>query len=223
MISFLRGKVIELGKTYIILDVQGVGYQVHMPTKALNRLATEASQVNPVRGKTPLASAGHAQRAGRTSNGIKEVRVYTQMFFNQREGRSQLYGFLKKDDLETFDLLTSISGIGPKNAMHILSSIEIGELVAAVSKEDEGYLRKVSGLGPKTAKRLIVELRDITKKPEFARFLQGNVANESEAIDALISLGYQKNIAIEAIRKISSKKKDVEGIVKEALKALSKK
>ncbi|OHB16626.1 MAG: Holliday junction DNA helicase RuvA [Parcubacteria group bacterium RIFCSPLOWO2_01_FULL_40_65] len=198
MISFLRGKVIELGKTYIILDVNGVGYSVYLPTKAIDSL----SDIN---------------------NEVKEIGVYTQMFFNQREGTSRLYGFLKKEDLGTFDLLTSISGIGPKNAMHILSSIEIGELVAAVSKEDEGYLRKVSGLGPKTAKRLIVELKDIAKKPEFARFLQGNVANESEAIDALISLGYQKNMAIEAIRKISSKKKDVEEIVKEALKALSKK
>jgi len=198
MISFLRDKVIELGKTYIILDVNGVGYSIYIPVKAINSL----SKINEE---------------------VKEVNLYTQMFFNQREGTSQLYGFLKKGDLETFDLLTSISGIGPKNAMHILSSIEIGELVAAVSKEDEDYLRKVSGLGPKTAKRLIVELKDIAKKPEFSKFLQGNVANESEAIDALISLGYQKNAAIESIRKISSKKKDVEGIVKEALKTLSKK
>ena len=195
MIAYLRGKVIELGKTYIILDVNGVGYSVYIPTKAINSLAKTDS----------------------------EVKIYTQMFFNQREGTSQLYGFLKKEDLETFYLLTSISGIGPKNAMHILSSIEIGELVAAVSKEDEDYLRKVSGLGPKTAKRLIVELKDIAKKPEFSKFLEGNVANESEAIDALISLGYQKNSAIEVIRKISSKKKDVEEIVKEALRALSKK
>ena len=198
MISFLRGRVIELGKTYIIIDVNGVGYSVYIPVKAINSLADKNAE-------------------------IKEVRVYTQMFFNQREGTSQLYGFLKKEDLETFDLLTSISGIGPKNAMHILSSIEIGELIAAVSKEDEDYLRKVSGLGPKTAKRLIVELKDIAKKPEFSKFLEGNVANESEAIDALISLGYQKNSAIEVIRKISSKKKDVEEIVKEALRALSKK
>lgn len=195
MISFLRGKVIELGKTYIILDVNGVGYSVYIPVKAIDSLA----------------------------NKNDEVKVYTQMFFNQREGTSQLYGFLKKEDLETFDLLTSISGIGPKNAMHILSSIEIGELVAAVSKEDEDYLRKVSGLGPKTAKRLIVELKDIAKKPEFSKFLEGNLAYEGEAIDALISLGYSKNTAIEAIRKISSKKKDVEEIVKEALKILSKK
>lgn len=199
MISFLHGKVIELAKTYIILDVNGVGYSVYIPLKAINSLA-------------------------KINNEVKDrVKVYTQMFFNQREGTSQLYGFLKKEDLETFNLLTSISGIGPKNAMHILSSIEIGELIAAVSKEDEDYLRKVSGLGPKTAKRLIVELKDIAKKPEFSKFLQGNVANESEAIDALISLGYQKNAAIDVIRKISSKKKNVEEIVKEALRTLSKK
>ena len=96
-------------------------------------------------------------------------------------------------------------------------------LFRSVSKEDADYLRKISGLGPKIAKRLIVELKDVARRPEFHRFLETNVANQSEAIDALISLGYQKNTAIEAIRKISSKEKDVEVIVKEALKNLSKK
>ncbi len=215
MISFLRGRVIELGKTYIILDVQGVGYRVHMPTKALNSLATEASQVNPVRGREG------PQRAS-ASNGIKEVKAYTQMFFNQREGTSQLYGFLKKDDLETFDLLTSISGIGPKNAMHILSSIEISELVAAVSEEDVDYLRKVSGLGPKTAKRLVVELKDKINTAVFAKFVRADLSQEGEAMDALVSLGYSKNLTVEALRKISKKSVSVEVKVKEALKILSK-
>lgn len=198
MISYLRGRVIELGKTYIILDVQGVGYRVHMPTKALNSLADK-------------------------NNEVKEVRVYTQMFFNQREGTSQLFGFFKKEDLETFDLLTSISGIGPKNAMHILSSIEIGELVAAVSKEDEDYLRKISGLGPKTAKRLVVELKDKMNTAVFAKFVRADLSQESEAMDALVSLGYSKNIVIEALRKVSKKSVSVESKVKEALKILSKK
>lgn len=193
MISFLRGKVIELGKTYIILDVQGVGYRVSMPTKAINTLAK--------------------------SNG--EVKIHTQMFFNQREGTSQLYGFLKNEDLETFDLLTSISGIGPKNAMHILSSIQIPELVAAVSKEDENYLRKISGLGPKTAKRLVVELKDKIDKMVFAKFVNVDLSHEIDAIDALVSLGYQKYQAQEALRKVSKKAKGLEDRVKEALKILS--
>lgn len=193
MISSLQGKVTELGKTYIILDVQGVGYRVYMPTKALNSLA----KVN------------------------SEVKVYTQMFFNQREGISTLYGFLKKDDLETFDLLTSISGIGPKNAMHIMSSLEIGELVAAVSKADEDYLRKISGLGPKTAKRLVVELNDKLDKFTIAKFAKLDLGEELDAIDALVSLGYQKYHAQEALRKISKKTKGLEDKVKEALKILN--
>lgn len=199
MISFLRGKVIELGKTYIILDVQGVGYKVYMPSKALNSLAKESVGVK------------------------KEITAYTQMFFNQREGTSQLFGFIKKEDLETFDLLTSISGIGPKNAMHILSSIEINELVAAVSKEDADYLRKISGLGPKTAKRLVVELKDKLDESILAKFTNLDLGQEIDAIEALVSLGYQKYQAQEALRKVSKKTKGLEDKVKEALKILSKK
>ena len=195
MISFLRGEIIELGKSFMILDVQGVGYRLHMPVKALDILAKTTG----------------------------EVKVYTQMFFNQREGTSQLYGFIKKDDLEAFNLLTSISGIGPKNAMHILSSMEIGELAAAVLKEDADYLRKISGLGPKTAKRLIVELKDKIDKTVFAQFAKIDLSQESEAMDAFISLGYSKNLAIEALRKISKKNVNVESKVKEALRILSSK
>ncbi|MBI2003484.1 MAG: Holliday junction branch migration protein RuvA [Parcubacteria group bacterium] len=198
MISCLRGKLIELDKTFIILDVQGVGYRVYMPIKALNSLA-------------------------KNNEGVKELKIYTQMFFNQREGISTLYGFLKKDDLELFGLLTSISGIGPKNAMNILSSIETGELIAAVSKEDADYLRKVSGLGPKTAKRLVVELKDKLDNIVFAGFAKIDLSHEIDAIDALISLGYQKYQAQEALRKVSQKTKGLEDKVKEALKILSKK
>jgi holliday junction DNA helicase RuvA len=193
MISFLRGKIIEFDKTFIILDVNGVGYRVYMPTKALNSLAK--------------------------NNG--EVKVYTQMFFNQREGTSQLYGFSEKEDLETFGLLTSISGIGPKNAMHILSSLEVSELIKAVSKEDEDYLRKISGLGPKTAKRLVVELKDKLDKISVARFVGLDLGQEMDAIDALVSLGYQKYQAQEALRHVSEKTKSLEDRVKEALKILS--
>ena len=201
MISFLRGRVIELSKTFIILDVQGVGYRVYMPIKALNILAKENSEVKD-----------------------KEFKVFTQMFFNQREGISTLYGFFKKDDLEMFDLLTSISGIGPKNAINIMSSIEMNELVAAVSKEYADYWRKVSGLGPKTAKRLVVELKDKIDSPAaIAKLANLDLSQEIDVIDALVSLGYQKYQAQEALRKVSQKTKGLESKVKEALKILNKK
>lgn len=221
MISFLRGKIVELGKTYIILDVNGVGYRVHMPTKALNSLTKENPEVNPVRSLARAKGRESRRDLGEaTSNRIK---VHTQMFFNQREGISTLYGFLKKDDLEMFNLLTSISGIGPKNAVSILSSIEMGELISAVSKEDTDYLRKISGLGPKTAKRLVMELKDRLDKLVVAKFGKFDLSHEIDAIDALVSLGYQKYQAQEALRKVSKKTKGLEDKVKEALKILSKK
>ncbi len=195
MISFLRGKIVELGKGFMILDVNGVGYRLRMPVKALDILAK--------------------------NDGKTETKVYTQMHFNQREGSSELYGFVKKDDLEAFNLLTSISGIGPKNAMHMLSSMEIRELVAAVSKEDAEYLRKISGLGPKTAKRLVNELKDKIDNAVFAQFAKVDLSQESEAMDALISLGYPKNLTLEALKKKKKKNISVESKVKEALKILS--
>lgn len=193
MISFLRGKVIEIAKNWLILDVSGVGYRIHIAAKEINSLAEK--------------------------NG--EIKIYTQMIFNQHEGTSELYGFSKIDDLETFGLLTSISGIGPKNAMNILSSLETRELFAAVSKEDADYLRKVSGLGPKTAKRLVVELKDKIDKITVAGFAKLDLGEEIDAIDALVSLGYQKYQAQEALRKVPKKTKGLEGKVKEALKILS--
>ncbi len=193
MISLLRGKISEVGKNYIILDVSGVGYLVRMGDKALNSLSKNDQIIN----------------------------VRTKMFFNQREGVFEIYGFPKKEDLDIFELLTGISGIGPKSALHIVSSLEMKELVMAVSREDDEYLRKVSGLGPKTAKRVVVELKDKINKADFAKFSEFDSTQEGEAIDALVSLGYPKNSAIEAIRKISSKKKGVENTVKEALKVLS--
>lgn len=209
MISYLCGKIIGIYKNHLILDVNGVGYRIYMPDKALSSLAKADGEVNP---STGLRIDGEQ---GRT------IKAYTQMFFNQREGISTLYGFLKKDDLEAFNLLTSISGIGPKNAMHILSSVEINELIAAVSKEDIDYLRKISGLGPKTSKRLVVELKDKIDKTVFAQFAKIDLSQESEVIDALTSLGYSKNTAIEALRKLSKKSVNVEAKVKEALKILS--
>ncbi len=196
MISRLSGKVVELGKNYIILDVNGVGYRAYMSTKAINSISKRGQQIN---------------------------NLYTQMTFNQHDGLFELYGFLNSKDLETFGLLTSISGIGPKNALNILSSMEIEELIAAVSKEDADYLRKVSGLGPKTAKKLIIELKDKIDKAELAKFVKFDLNQESDAIDALISLGYSRVQANEALRGVPKGVKTLEGKVREALKILNKK
>lgn len=194
MISYLKGKIIEIGKNWLILDVNGVGYRVYTTNKVLNSLAKTSSKVN----------------------------LYTKFLFNQHESVFEIFGFLNKDDLEAFELLNSVSGIGPKSALNILSSIKLEELIAAVSKEDSNYLRKISGLGPKTAKRLVLELKDKFGKISLGRFSKIDLDQEIEAIEALISLGYQKTQAQEALRKVPKKNKSLENRVKEALKILSK-
>ena len=202
MISYLRGKLIELGKTYIILDVNGVGYKVNMPVKMIDSIADKSSAVN---------------YQGR------ELNLFTKTVLNQREGLFEIYGFPLNQDLEIFELLTSISGIGPKNALNIMSSLKIEELVAAVSKDDADYLRKVSGLGPKTAKRLVVELKDKFDRAEIARFAGFNLTEDIDAIDALVSLGYSKEASLTALRKISGGKGGIQEKVKQALKILNSK
>ena len=196
MISALRGKLIEKGKGYVILDVQGVGYRVHIGTKALNSLPKTGETVN--------------------------LGLFTKMIFDQREGSFELFGFLDKDDVDLFDLLISISGIGPKKAMTIMSSVDREKLFAAVIKEDSDYLSDVGGLGAKTSKRLIVELKDKIEKSEFVSLAKVDLTGEGEAVSALVSLGFEKHQALGALKKVSRKAKNVEEKVKEALKILSR-
>ena len=193
MISYLRGKVIELGKNYVILDVNGVGYRVYMPLKALGSISKSDSRIN----------------------------LFTKTLFDQHERIFEIYGFPVSQDLETFELLTSVSGIGPKNALNIMSSLKIEELMAAVSKENTDYLRKVSGLGPKTAKRLVMELRDKMNQTQLAKFAQLDLTKDIDTIDALVFLGYSKEVSLDALRKVSKKAVTLESKVKEALKILS--
>lgn len=193
MFSFLRGKLIDSGRNYIILDVNGVGYRVNVSTKALSIL---------------------------TKNG-SEIKLFTRVLLDQREGTFEIFGFAKKDESDLFDSLISISGIGPRKAMNILSSIDKEKLFAAVINENASYLNDVAGLGPKTSKRLIIELKDKIMKNEFASLAKIDLVQENEAVDALIALGYQKNHALEALVKVSKKIKNTEGKVREALKILS--
>ena len=190
MFAFLRGKVSEVGRNYIILDVSGVGYLVHMGEKALAGLTNTAGPIN----------------------------VYTKVFFDQHEGVFQVFGFLKREDLDFFDMLKSVSGIGPKKAMNIMSNLEFSDLAMAVAKDDPGYLNKVTGLGAKTSQRLVMELEDRIRKAEV-KYANLDLTSEGEAIDALVSLGFNQKQAQEALKK--TKSEGLENRVREALKILS--
>lgn len=146
-----------------------------------------------------------------------EVKLFTHYQLNPRDGAVELYGFTSPEELNFFELLTSVSGIGPKSAQAILSSADLQSLQMGIIRGDDEYLRKISGMGPKTAQRLILELKS---KIMATGALAAEVGPESEAIDALIALGYSQYQARDAVRKVSEKAATSEDKIKESLKIL---
>ena len=150
--------------------------------------------------------------------GKSEVELYTHTYV--REDSLDLYGFLSREELEMFELLISISGIGPKAGLGILSIAEPKTIRAAVISGDSSILTRVSGVGKKTAERVILELKNrITELP--GEDTQAAKA-DSEAIEALASLGYTVSEAREALKSVSKGEKGVSDRVRAALKNLGK-
>lgn len=143
-----------------------------------------------------------------------EVELYTHQHI--REDSSDLYGFSNIDELKFFEDLISVSGIGPKSGLAVISRFNIDDVKKSIVHEDTSLLTKVSGIGKKTAERLIVELKnkiDVPIKGEY----QATMPTDDEAVDALLSLGYNKSQALEALEKVD-KKASLEDKVKQALK-----
>jgi len=151
----------------------------------------------------------------------KEEVVELWTYLAVRENALDLYGFILRDELDFFELLIGISGIGPRGAMGILSSIDVGTLTTAISSGDISYLTKVSGIGKKSAEKIVLELRDkvsvIGDAPQSI-----HLKEESESIEALKALGYKHEEARDALKQVPA---DVTGIserVREALRMLGK-
>ncbi|MEX2013555.1 MAG: Holliday junction branch migration protein RuvA [Parcubacteria group bacterium] len=136
-----------------------------------------------------------------------------------RETALELFGFPDKETLDTFELLITISGIGPKSALSILNVATPSMLRQAVASEDTTYLTRVSGIGKKNAEKIVLELKDKLKITQEDR--GGDLRSEGDALEALVSLGYKERDAREALKRVP---KEVEGAserVKAALKLLS--
>lgn len=158
----------------------------------------------------------------------EEVKIHT--YFQVREDAMQLYGFLKKDDLQMFRLLLGVNGVGPKAAMGVLSGITADELRFAVLSDDVKTLSKAPGIGKKTAQKLILELKDKLKLEDAFELklaheqekaeVSGDVSDgRQEAVAALVALGYSSTDALRAVRKVTEvSPDDVEGLLKAALK-----
>ncbi|MDQ3089834.1 MAG: Holliday junction branch migration protein RuvA [bacterium] len=157
--------------------------------------------------------------ADTTLDAVTGESVYLWTYLAVRENALDLYGFLDKETLDLFELLITISGIGPKTALGILNVATPAMLRQAVATEDISHLTKVSGIGKKNAEKIVIELRD--KLKTTSEDMVRGKAGEGDVLEALISLGYSERDARDAVKRLP---KDLEGTsarIKEALKYLS--
>ena len=194
MISYIEGTVEYIGDKQAIISAGGVGYSITLVPKILATLAKNQA-------------------------GVK-VFVYSKL--NMREGTFDLYGFTKSEDMDLFRILTSVSGLGPKTAMQILSTVEPRHLKEAVVAENPEALRKISGLGTKTAQRLVLELQGKLDYIDASGSDMGALDIESQALEALVSLGYTQFQAKDALKQVKDAK-DLSDRVRKALQMLAKK
>ena len=145
--------------------------------------------------------------------------IFLWTYLAVRETALDLYGFLEKEGLEMFELLITVSGIGPKTALSILNVASPTTLRTAVGSEDTSYLTRVSGIGKKNAEKIVLELKD--KLHLFEEDKDIDVRAEEDVLEALVSLGYSERDAREAIKKIDKKIIGASERVKSALKNLS--
>lgn len=140
-----------------------------------------------------------------------------------RENILDLYGFLKREELEIFELLISVSGIGPKGAVGVLAAAGPAEIKSAIALKDYSVLTKVSGIGKKTAERIVLELKSkIGKLEGDVSHAGGFTAEGIEALEALLALGYAREEAKKALQKVSPEVEGASEKVKQALRLLSK-
>ncbi len=192
MISSLEGKITLRAEKYIILEVNSIGYKVWCGEKTLSKI--------PQIGES--------------------VKLFT--YLSIKETAWDLFGFMTVAEIELFELLISISGIGPKTAAGILSSATVDDLQEAIILGDETILSRVSGIGKKVAQKIVIELKSKIKKLSKASGDKFSMIDEIEIIDALVTLGYRISEAREAIKQVPPDVKGVENRVREALKRLGK-
>ena len=198
MISHLNGVLEHVDKNHVVVDVGKVGYHVNLPTSALSRLPKIGG----------------------------ELKLYTYQVV--REDDLSLYGFLTKEERNLFSLLLTVSGVGPKASLSILSAFPLDKLVTAITQGNADLLSSVPGIGKKTSQKLVIELKEkvakayAIKPSDMTIGISGDQPIVSDAISALIALGYSPREARDTLLKsgIDLSTQSVEDIIKQALKNL---
>ncbi len=201
MIQYVQGKLAMVDESAVVVDNHGIGYYILVPASVLER----------------MPSLGD------------EVKIYT--YLHVREDVMQLFGFLSMDDLEVFKQLITVNGIGPKGGLGILSVMSADDLRFAILADDAKSIAKAPGIGAKTASKVILELKDKLKMKDVVedalergvaktdQRIEGDLQSKmiSEAVEALVALGYPATDAMKAVRRIEN----CEGMTTEELLRLS--
>ncbi|MFO7294911.1 MAG: Holliday junction branch migration protein RuvA [Clostridia bacterium] len=198
MFSYLNGTLVEVGPQHVVLDVQGIGFYITVPSSVASKLPSRGS----------------------------EVKLY--VYLNVRQDGMELYGFLSREDKLLFEKLISVSGIGPKAAISMLSALSSTQLALAIATGDVKALSAAPGIGKKMAQRIILELREkidkevVESSPAVNDEMMVAQGVQKEALQALMALGYQAVEAQRALDMVKGQAQDTATLVKLALKALDK-
>lgn len=189
MIASIKGKITLIKDKFMVVEANNIGYKIHVSPEILDQyIINQKTEIN--------------------------LFIYSHI----REDAFDLYGFVEYSDLEFFEMLISVSGIGPKGALVILGVASTNTLKKAIKQNDLGYLTKISGIGKKTAEKMILELRDKVGHQESN---DSSLQHELDVLEALKALGYSQYQVREALKQIGNDA-DTNTKIKEALKILGK-
>ncbi len=196
MYAYITGTIVEKNNEGIIIENNGIGYNIFMPKSKIDIIPDEGM----------------------------EARIFTYTLV--REDAFLLYGFAKREELNIFKKLISVSGIGPKGALSILSTLTVEELVIALANRDAAAISKAPGVGKKSAERLVIDLNDKVSKEEIEVNIDGvdkpsdvMTSTMNEAIEAMLALGFSAKISKEAVEDAAKRaNNDTSSILREALK-----
>lgn len=204
MFYYISGKLAYLEPSFAVIDAGGVGYKLTVSQTTFAQLS----------------------KNGDTDN----TKLYTYM--SVREDGIELYGFYSSEELDAYKLLITVSGVGPKAAIAILSQLTPQRLTVAILNDDKKSISQANGIGPKTAARIILELKDKLTRSPFADVeddgaLDGlaipvNSNNRSDALEALTALGYTRNEANNVLKTIDTANMELDDIIRLALKKIMK-
>ena len=207
MFYYIKGKLVHLEPTFAVVDIGGVGY------------------------KLTVSGTTYEAMPPRSVTDPPQVTLYTHLAV--REDDIELYGFATQAELSSFRMLLTVSGVGPKAALAVLSLLSPEKFALAVCTDDRRTISRANGVGPKTAARIILELKDKMLKENGGAIPDGRAVSAapaapagrgklSEAVDALIVLGYSRPEALTALKTVDTDRLELEAIIRAALKNLMK-